>query len=880
MSNNDSTNVFEAIKLWRLIKTVESYGIGEAAKKYDVEKPQVNEIVSKAIQDHQDIIKSHQDAIASLQKCMQDEEKKNPKMEPSTSSSQGGDVLCYICGKNEHKAKDCCGVGCYECGELGHINRDWRPCNGDVNGELLGRVGGGGRICYYCGKGGYIALCSKCGGTGHLLLVWHYNDVELLYDFTGIGMKFAMVYEAISSRIVVFIVLSEDDGKLPAKKKNIVNLTAGGARESSQLFIFLYFHRPMGEVPDRNSTIKDSPEGKIDMYTRFIEFANYRIPLSKFLFRVLEYYQINLSQSFVIGVAKVSHFEIMCHASVCPLSIPWFDGTSVVKDPLPMDEVVDLPYVELLNEKRTLSGNIWKPSYVLWVLVVRLLRRTFVPLCYVMMMRVGEGWGADACRDEVPLVTETEDRVVSPSPQTIRLVDHTIQDELNVNSSKRRKRVAFVSEPPPVKKARAEGIAISDSRPSTAGKSPTALRRLSRLSEQGDAGFGSAAPATKDVTSSSVTPTPEHVLEDASHDNVRTRPSSGRFVVLSSGSTDTDIPTSPQVAPPATSGSAGINVPVAEFVGDGHRSPGSGSAAGDLSATPNQDPSTDDFYESQTIDSASAQNVYVPNWNVTNGARINDHVICRNLLDHIADLRVRLEKSEAEAAEVTELRKHVSDLEATVAVRDRELANLHTKNVGLVGKDAAERLFKERAVEMDAYIADVRRDMDNDLYPHMLTAIAGRRWVVRHGFRLAMHKCARSVECQSALGKVISMAINKGIQQGLEAGVVHGKAGRSLTQIEAYDLEVEGKYVVAVYEFEGVSFPLLDELEGLKDSPLALIMSTLTLRDGEGDKDTSPEFSATPGETSCSVPLHDSSLGVADYQVSTLVLSGDGVPAG
>ncbi|GJW31697.1 hypothetical protein Tco_0051729 [Tanacetum coccineum] len=49
------------------------------------------------------------------------------------------------------------------------------------------------------------------------------------------------------------------------------------------------------ELPDRNSTIKDSPEGKIGMYTRFIEFANYWIPLSKFLLCVLEYYQISLS---------------------------------------------------------------------------------------------------------------------------------------------------------------------------------------------------------------------------------------------------------------------------------------------------------------------------------------------------------------------------------------------------------------------------------------------------------------------------------------------------------------------------------------------------------------------------------------------------------
>ncbi|GKC18383.1 hypothetical protein Tco_1020533 [Tanacetum coccineum] len=178
----------------------------------------------------------------------------------------------------------------------------------------------------------------------------------------------------------------------------------------------------------------------------------------------------------------------------------------------------------------------------------------------------------------------------------------------------------------------------------------------------------------------------------------------------------------------------------------------------------------------------------------------------------------------------------------------------------------------------------------------MLTAIAGRRWVVRHGFCLAVYNCARSVECQSALGKVILMAINRGIQQGLEAGVVHGKAGRSLTQIEAYDPAVEGKYVIAISKFKGVSFPLLDELESLKDSPLALIMSALTLKYGQGNKDTPPEFSRfqpsldqsaerrglcspsgfTLGGASGSVTLPGSSLGVGDYRVSTLVLADDG----
>ncbi|GKB14243.1 hypothetical protein Tco_0848166 [Tanacetum coccineum] len=318
----------------------------------------------------------------------------------------------------------------------------------------------------------------------------------------------------------------------------------------------------------------------------------------------------------------------------------------------------------------------------------------------------------------------------------------------------------------------------------------------------------------------------------------------------------------------------------------------------------------------------------------------------------IAELKAKLERSESKAVEAGELRRRVSDLEAAISVKVDEAASLTTQNIGLLEKvsalelerdslknqvvgegkmreefmslqDVAERRFTERATELDARIADVRHDMDNDLYPHMLTAIAGRRWVAGHGFRLAVYKCTRSIECRSAMGKAISMAINKGIQQGLEARIVHGKAGRSLAQIEAYDPEVEEKYVAAVSEFESVSFPLLDDLESPKDSPLASIMSALVLKDDQGNTDAAPEFArfqpslnqvvvpiysesgsvdremllsdailavrqfaekrglcppsgSTLGEASGSAPLYDSSLSVADYQVSALVLAGDG----
>ncbi|GJR43105.1 hypothetical protein Tco_1311208 [Tanacetum coccineum] len=42
----------------------------------------------------------------------------------------------------------------------------------------------------------------------------------------------------------------------------------------------------------------------------------------------------------------------------------------------------------------------------------------------------------------------------------------------------------------------------------------------------------------------------------------------------------------------------------------------------------------------------------------------------------------------------------------------------------------------------------------------MLTAVAGRRWIIGHGLRLAFMKCCQSLDYQTALGKVISLAID------------------------------------------------------------------------------------------------------------------------
>ncbi|GKD47147.1 hypothetical protein Tco_1271792 [Tanacetum coccineum] len=104
------------------------------------------------------------------------------------------------------------------------------------------------------------------------------------------------------------------------------------------------------ELHGPNQNIRNSPAGKIGIYTRFFDFANFQIPLFRFLADVLEYFRINLSQLSAIAAAKISHFEILCHvhgyvstvgfffwvdASVFPSSIPWYTKKTLARDPSP-----------------------------------------------------------------------------------------------------------------------------------------------------------------------------------------------------------------------------------------------------------------------------------------------------------------------------------------------------------------------------------------------------------------------------------------------------------------------------------------------------------------------------------------------------------------
>ncbi|GJT12885.1 nuclear cap-binding protein subunit 1 [Tanacetum coccineum] len=180
----------------------------------------------------------------------------------------------------------------------------------------------------------------------------------------------------------------------------------------------------------------------------------------------------------------------------------------------------------------------------------------------------------------------------------------------------------------------------------------------------------------------------------------------------------------------------------------------------------------------------------------------------------------------------------VSELEAATTARFEELVGLGAKNTELIGQvfglktlrdelksqiNGGEEMGREFLEVQDAQAK--RMEKQTTELDERLTALNTNV----NGLRLAVMKFKESYECQSRLGKAISLAIKKGIQDGLKVRIEHGKAGRGLENNESYDAEVEAKYLVAVKDLEYVPFPLLEDLEARKDSIIELLMASLTL---------------------------------------------------
>ncbi|GJT00161.1 gypsy type transposase [Tanacetum coccineum] len=214
------------------------------------------------------------------------------------------------------------------------------------------------------------------------------------------------------------------------------------------------------ELPGRYDRIRNSPVGKIGVYSRFFDFANYRIPLSQFVVDILAYFQINLSQLSVIAAAKVSHFEILCRVhgfvptvdslknwndhffwvdgSIFPLIVTWHSDKTLRKDPhpTPIEFNADVcnyladnhaPFRKLLEPFLCFVGisryyDLDENCYpTFWANVDEMDMFAFINHADPTKVRIGE---REVTEGEVPLLQLTRGRVVPLAG---------VNDQVNVN---------------------------------------------------------------------------------------------------------------------------------------------------------------------------------------------------------------------------------------------------------------------------------------------------------------------------------------------------------------------------------------------------------------------------------------------------------------
>nr|GEY20185.1 reverse transcriptase domain-containing protein [Tanacetum cinerariifolium] len=218
------------------------------------------------------------------------------------------------------------------------------------------------------------------------------------------------------------------------------------------------------------------------------------------------------------------------------------------------------------------------------------------------------------------------------------------------------------------------------------------------------------------------------------------------------------------------------------------------------------------------------------------GSAPADHEIknLEALLEAEADMRKAAEdKSARLSQELEDTRAPFSNLQVSNNRLTQQVATLQEQVSGEEKLKAAFEEFKryedsrveQHYAEMDARLDALSIDFYEELYPHMLTAIAGCMWMIGHRLRLAVMKCGESLELRQAFVDVVSAGIAKGMSEALK------------------DLK----------------YPLVDQLEGLKDAPMDVIMASLYLENDTGDDTPQCVRDLRPSSSQLTIPVYPES---------------------
>nr|GEY67084.1 hypothetical protein [Tanacetum cinerariifolium] len=227
----------------------------------------------------------------------------------------------------------------------------------------------------------------------------------------------------------------------------------------------------------------------------------------------------------------------------------------------------------------------------------------------------------------------------------------------------------------------------------------------------------------------------------------------------------------------------------------------------------------------------SPKSIYRPEWGVTNGCLLD----VPEALAMGSQLRLRFEQ------EAKRLKKSVAQVarrDKRIQARENEIKNLETlleaeTDMKKTAEGKSAELRKElenlRALFLDLQVSNNR--LSQQVFA-LQAQVTGEE-KIKAAFEEFKQYEDNRVEQRCAgmdVGDWTRVALGSD-----EVRVEHGKANLSLEAIEAYDPKAETKYITALHALKDLKYPILDQLESLKDAPMDVIMASLHLESDTGD---------------------------------------------
>nr|GEX91493.1 transposase (putative), gypsy type [Tanacetum cinerariifolium] len=252
----------------------------------------------------------------------------------------------------------------------------------------------------------------------------------------------------------------------------------------------------------------------------------------------------------------------------------------------------------------------------------------------------------------------------------------------------------------------------------------------------------------------------------------------------------------------------------------------------------------------------SPESIYQSEWGIANGSILDTPEACLDLVDHVtpsgyfselrhlrnddflrqynvnlarqAQLRLRFEQ---EAKLLKKFVAQVARRDKRIQAREHEIKNLKAlleaeADMKKATEDQSAKLSQELE-NMRALFLDLQ--VSND---HLSQQVATLQEQVSGEEKLKAAFEKFKYHRRSQVDDRTWVALGRGKMQRIlraEAGVCRCRA------IEAYDPEAEAKYIAALQALKNLKYPLVDQLEGLKDAPMDVIMAALHLESDTGD---------------------------------------------